>query len=183
MRKSILTFAILLALPFSADAAAFAKYDGVDGESKDADHSKWIDVLSIDWGVHKPGGGATGQSRRRGDVVVEDLTMTVGTAASSVQLLNALASGHTFPNTVVEFTQPCGSTGQRVAYLKYELTNVQVTSYSIGSSGQDGVSPEPPPTEEFALNFEEITWTYTAYDDKCQPGAESFFTTKISGGR
>ena len=43
-----------------ADMAAFAKYDGVDGESKDANHDKWIDVLSIDWGSHKPGGGATG---------------------------------------------------------------------------------------------------------------------------
>ena len=55
--------------------AVFAKYDGVDGESvdaqtaelklgtdgsktKDANHDKWIDVLSIDWGSHKPGGGA-----------------------------------------------------------------------------------------------------------------------------
>ena len=38
--------------------AVFAKYDGVDGESADANHDKWIDVLSNDWGSHKPGGGA-----------------------------------------------------------------------------------------------------------------------------
>ena len=29
----------------------------IGGESKDAGHDKWIDVLSIDWGAHKPGGG------------------------------------------------------------------------------------------------------------------------------
>ena len=46
--------------------AAFMKFDGVDGESKDKDHKTWIDVLSLDKGVHKPGGGATGQTRRRG---------------------------------------------------------------------------------------------------------------------
>ena len=46
--------------------AAFAKYDGIDGEAIDVNHDKWIDVLSIDWGAHKPGGGMTGQSRRRG---------------------------------------------------------------------------------------------------------------------
>lgn len=27
--------------------AAFVKYDGVDGESRDASHDRWIDVLSI----------------------------------------------------------------------------------------------------------------------------------------
>ena len=52
--------------------AAFAKYDGFDGESKDQNHDKWIDVVMIDWGLHKPGGGATGQSRRRGAAVVDD---------------------------------------------------------------------------------------------------------------
>ena len=45
--------------------AAFAKYDGIDGESKDSNPDKWIDVLSIDWGSNKPGGGATGATRRR----------------------------------------------------------------------------------------------------------------------
>lgn len=28
--------------------AVFAKYDGFDGEAKDANHDTWIDVLSID---------------------------------------------------------------------------------------------------------------------------------------
>ena len=57
--------------------AAYAKYDGIDGESKDTNHDKWIDVLSIDWGVNRPGGGATGQSRRRGGAVVDDITLTI----------------------------------------------------------------------------------------------------------
>ena len=29
--------------------AAFAKNDGFDGESKDENHDKWIDVLSVQW--------------------------------------------------------------------------------------------------------------------------------------
>ena len=29
--------------------AAFVKYDGVDGESSDVNHDKWIDVLSLKW--------------------------------------------------------------------------------------------------------------------------------------
>ena len=30
-----------------AGGAVFAKYDGVDGEARDKNHKKWIDVLSI----------------------------------------------------------------------------------------------------------------------------------------
>ena len=29
--------------------AAFVKFDGVDGEATDANHDKWIDVLSVRW--------------------------------------------------------------------------------------------------------------------------------------
>jgi hypothetical protein len=40
-----------------AGGAAYAKYEGIDGEVKDSGHDGWIDVLSVDWGTHKPGGG------------------------------------------------------------------------------------------------------------------------------
>ena len=66
--------------------AAFAKYDGFDGESKDEAHDKWIDVLSIDWGAHRPGGGMTGSSRRRGSAVVEDMTLTIEYEKASPKL-------------------------------------------------------------------------------------------------
>ena len=57
--------------------AIFAKYDGIDGESKDENHDKWIDVLSLDWGMEHPGTGATGKSRRRSKAIVDDLTLTL----------------------------------------------------------------------------------------------------------
>ena len=53
--------------------ALFIKFDGMDGESKDKDHDTWSDVLSMSWGVHKAGGGSTGQTRRRGVATVEEL--------------------------------------------------------------------------------------------------------------
>ena len=77
--------------------AAFAKYDGIDGESKDAKHDKWIDILSIDWGAHKPGGGATGQSRRRGGAVVEDITLTIEYEKSSPLLQEKCLMGEIIP--------------------------------------------------------------------------------------
>ena len=82
--------------------AAFAKYDGVDGESDDANHGKWIDVLSIDWGAHKPGGGATGQSRRRGAAVVEDLTLTFEYEKAAPKLQEKCLKGEVIPKLEIE---------------------------------------------------------------------------------
>lgn len=46
---------VLLSLMFAANAyaAAYVKYDGIDGEAKDTSHDKWIDVLSIDYSAGK----------------------------------------------------------------------------------------------------------------------------------
>ncbi len=147
----------MLAMP--VHGAAFAKYDGIDGESKDADHDKWIDVLSIDWGVHKPGGGMTGQSRRRGAAVVEDLVLTTEFEKSSPKLQEKCLKGEVIPKLEIELTSTYG--GARATYLRYELKNVMITSYKMTASGNDEAGP---PTEEYGVNFEEIKVTYTEYD-------------------
>ena len=140
--------------------AAFAKYEGIDGESGDANHEKWIDVLSIDWGAHKPGGGATGQSRRRGGAVVEDITLTIEYEKSSPTLQEKCLMGEIIPKLELELTSTYG--GARATYLIYELTNVMVTSYQTNASGNDEAGP---PTVVIGNNFEEIKVTYTEFDD------------------
>ena len=141
--------------------AAFAKYEGVDGESKDANHDKWIDILSLDWGAHKPGGGSTGQSRRRGAAVVEDLTLTIEYEKSSPKLQEKCLKGEVIPKLEIEQTATYG--GARATYLKYELKNVLVTSFQTNASGNDEAGP---PTVVIGNNFEEIKVTYTEFDDE-----------------
>lgn len=140
--------------------AVFAKYDGVDGESQDANHDKWIDVLSLDWGAHRPGGSSTGQSRRRGAAVVEDMFLAIDYEKASPKLLEKCLKGEVVPKLEVELTATYG--GARVTYLKYELENVMVTSYQVNASGNDEAGP---PTVVVANNFEEIKVTYTEFDD------------------
>ncbi len=55
--------------------AAYIKFDGVDGEAQDKDHKDWSDLASFSQGLQQPGGGATGATRRRGDVIVEDIQL------------------------------------------------------------------------------------------------------------
>lgn len=140
--------------------SVFAQYDGIQGECTDQNHDKWIDVLSIDWGAAKPGGGATGQSRRRGGAVVEDLVLTMEYEKASPKIQEKCLKGEVIPKLVIEQTATYG--GARATYLNYELTNVMITSYQVSASGNDDAGP---PTVVIGNNFEKIKVTYTEFDE------------------
>ena len=158
--------------------AAFAKYEGIDGESKDVNHQNWIDVLSIDWGVHKPGGGATGPTRRRGDTIVEDLNLTIEYEKASPKLLEKCAKGAVIPKLEIELTTTYG--GARVTYLKYELENVIVSSYKMSASGNDEAGP---PTVVISNNFKEIKVTYSEFDDEGSNQGNTETSFKVGKGK
>jgi len=153
----------------------FAKYDGIDGESQDAKHNKWIDVLSYDWGMNKPGAGATRQSRRRGSAVVDPFVMTLDYEKASPKLLEKCLRGAIIPKLEVELTATYGEA--RATYLKYEMKNVGCESYMVGGSA-DGT----PPTVVIANTFEEIKVTYTEYDREGNSKGNVETTWKVEKG-
>lgn len=140
--------------------AIFAKYDGIDGESNDSNHQDWINVLAIDWGMHRPEGKAKGQSRRRGNAVVEDLVLTLDYEKASPKLQEKCLKGKVIRKLEIEHTATYG--GARATYLKYELKNVMITSIEVNASGNDEAGP---PTTVISNNFEEIKVTYTELGD------------------
>jgi type VI secretion system secreted protein Hcp len=153
--------------------ALFIKFDGIEGECKDKDHQKWSDLLSFSWGIHKAGGGATGQTRRRGVATVEDVTCTKEMEKSSPKIAEAVASGKVFPKVEIHSTATYGE--GRATYLKYELKNVAVTSYMTGGAG----GGDAVPTESLSLNFEEVKQTYVEYDAKGSKKGNVEFTWKV----
>ena len=69
---------------------------------------------------------------------------------SSVKLMEACANGTQLPNMIVELTT---SEAGRTPYIRYELTNVVVSSYSLFATGDV-------PTEQVTLSFAEVKWDY-----------------------
>ena len=72
---SISVFALFTITTITAQDA-FLKIEGVVGESTDREHKDWINLASFSQAlsVHQPGGSATGATRRRGSVILEDIT-------------------------------------------------------------------------------------------------------------
>ena len=114
----------------------------------------------MSWGVHKAGGGATGQTRRRGVATVDDVVITKELDKSSPKLAEAVLSGKVFPKVEIHNTATYGE--GRATFLKYELKNVAITSHSISASGHGDAVPH----ENMSLNFEEVKKTYVESDEK-----------------
>ena len=152
MRKVLMTVTALLCLlaaEVGASAAAFVKFEGVKGEATDRAHEGWIEVLSVSHTMHKPGTGSSA-APRRGDVVLEDISITKTADKVSPMLAEAACKGKVFPKVEIHVTASYSDAG-RVTYYKYELTNVYVTSYQVAAGGSDEI-----PVEEIALNFTSI---------------------------
>jgi type VI secretion system secreted protein Hcp len=158
--------------------ALFIKFDGVDGEANDKDHKNWSDLLSFSWGLHKAGAGATGQTRRRGVVTVEDVVCTKEYDKSTPKLSEAVCTGKVFPKVEIHDTTTYGD-GARATFLKYELKNVAVSSMTTSAAG----GGDAVPTDTFSLNFEEVKQTYVEYDAKGGKKGNVEMTWKVEEGQ
>lgn len=143
----------ILMLPSNAEAAAYMKFEGIEGEATDAKHDKWIDVLSVDWGTNRGGGRSTARAPRDGSSGTLTITKTLD--RSSPKLQQACASGAHFPEVELDLSASARDRGSRTTYLTYKLHDVLVTSCSTGGSGGEDRS-----TETISLNFAKIEWTY-----------------------
>jgi len=153
-----------------AEAAAYLKFDGVDGESTDSAHEGWSDLLSFKQIIHQPGGGQTGAARQRGNVIMDDIVVVKELDKSSPKLAESILMGKVFPTVEFQLASSAGT------YFMYELKNVMITSYSI-SGDADQV-----PMEELSLNFEEIKVTYTEMDSKGSKKGTVEYSWKIEEG-
>ncbi len=142
-------------------AAYYIKFDGIDGEAVDKDHSGWSDLLSFGQALRTISGGLSsdGSTRQRGDVILEDISLVKQLDKASPKLAEAVATGRAFPKVEIHVTTSYTDVG-RVTYYKYELTNVIVTSYSVGGSG----AVDDVPMEQVTLNFAKVKVIYTEND-------------------
>lgn len=135
----------LVSIGFSIDdayGAGFVKFDGVDGESVDKDHKGWSDLLSISEIYETTSGSLT----VRGGTVSNELLLVKHVDKSSPKIAQAIAEGKVFQKVSIDLCLNQKS----YCSLSYELSNVMITSFSLGGSADER------PVEEISLNFEEI---------------------------
>lgn len=129
----------------------FLKIEGVQGESTDDRHPDEIEILSFSWGEAQAaaaGAGGAGAGR----VSMQDFHFTARTSRASPKLLLGCANGSHFKSATLSVRK---SGGRSVDYLKWQFSDVLVSSYQTGgSSADDG------PADQFSLGFGTIELDY-----------------------
>lgn len=131
----------------------FLKIEGVSGESADSKHQAWIDVLSWSWGMSQSGSMHTATGGGSGKVSVQDISITKRVDKATPALLNHCCSGKHFPTATLSVNK---AGGDKLEYLKMEMKNLLISSYSTGGSPQDDTI-----NENLSLNFGAYKVTYT----------------------
>ncbi len=134
----------------SSAQSIYIKIGDIKGESQDAKHKDWIDVLSFSDGLARPSGGATGSGRMRSSVSMGEIAITKMLDKTTPKLIEAITKGAVIPIVNLEFTS-----SNRNVYYTIKLSNVLISSYSSSASESSKLM------EQFALNYEKITWEYT----------------------
>jgi type VI secretion system secreted protein Hcp len=175
--------------PNTSGVEMYINFEGIDGEAQDKDHKGWSDLASFNHDMSNP--TIEGRSgRRRGDVVLEDIVLVKELDKSTPKIQESMTNGRVFPKVELHVTEYYAGAG-RVTYLKYELTNVMVTSHKIlgpsdiselsgivGSSDTRDI-----PTESMSLNFEKIKVTYTEFDSSGKSKGNVEFSWNVEEGQ
>jgi type VI secretion system secreted protein Hcp len=143
----------------------FLQITDIKGESSDADHKDWIEILSFNWGVSQAASGsassAGGGSSQRADF--QDLSIVKEMDSSSPLLNKACWGGQHISKVVLQLNRAAGDKRQK--YMEYTMENVIISSVSIGGGG-GGI-----PTESVTFNYGKINTVYTKQARKGGGGA------------
>lgn len=129
----------------------------INGDSIVAGHDKWITISSLQLGVGRAisvSGG--GKDRETSNPSFSELTLTKSTDVASADLFMQAICGKSLGKAEIHFVQTGGADKKEQVYLKVELTDAIVSSYSASSGGDR-------PSESFSLNFTQISYQYDAF--------------------
>ena len=150
----------------TTEAAAYIKIGDIKGEATDSGHEEWINLESMSSPIFRSvPEGVSGSQRSRGSTTLGDIVVVKELDKSSPKLAEAVCNGTHIQEVEIVFTKDVtGSDGttKQEPYLTYKLKNVIVTSYKFHGKADNN----PPPPEEFSLNYTEIEWSYTPFDPK-----------------
>ncbi|HMU46453.1 MAG TPA: type VI secretion system tube protein Hcp [Chitinophagaceae bacterium] len=160
----------LLLLPFllytgiTSAQRMYIKIDGVDGESTERGHEKWIDLLSYKQGVNAESGAVSGAARMRtGKTTFSDLTIVKKIDKTSPLLMEKCAKGLTIPKVELEITAP-NRNGTSGVFYKITLTDVRISGVNASSDCSSGCQT----MEEVSFYYNKISWEYTGSNGNTQ---------------
>jgi len=140
--------------------------DGIPGESTDAKHQSWIEIISFKHEVSQPAGSSTSRigGRTGARVDVRDFCITKVVDKSSCNLHLYCCNGKHITQIIVEL---CEASESKLCYMKWTMKDVIVSSIKASGVANEQIFVRP--IEEVTFNFGQIQWVYTPKDHMGKP--------------
>jgi type VI secretion system secreted protein Hcp len=135
----------------------FLKFDPeIKGEAQQKGYEGQIEILSFSWGVSQAGGFSYGTGGTSSQANLQDLSVSFRHGPASPKLMLNCATGKHLTSVVLTCLR---ASDKPEKYLEITLTDVVISSYQTGGSGDDL------PIESMSLNFAEIKEEYFEQKD------------------
>lgn len=131
----------------------FIKFDGIEGESQDAQHKGEIEVLSWGWGCSQHSNMHQGSGGGAGKATVDDFSFEHYIDRASPNLLSYCLSGKHIKN-VKFIIRKAG--GDPLEYLTISFSDVIITRLTNTGSSQEEVRAR----EQVSFSFTAVTEDY-----------------------
>ena len=130
----------------------------IKGEADVADHTGWINIDSLQWGVGRSiSSVGAGGDRDTSNPSFSEVTCTKSCDLASTELFIQATNGISLGKAEIHFIQTKGADQGNQVYLIVELGEAIVSSYSTSSGGDR-------PSESFSLNFTTFSYQYNKFD-------------------
>ena len=134
----------------------FLKIDGVEGESEDANHKGWIEVVYYNWGVNQSKTAVSGTGKPvASKASFDNLHINKYVDKSSTDIIKQCIVANPVIKEVILHLCIAGETHE--PFLIFTLKNCVIANTKFGGGGNQE------PKEDIFINYEDITIEYKAY--------------------
>ena len=137
----------------------YLKFGTVNGSVTEEGHEKWIEVNSFQFGVGRGISSPTGSQKDRDASApsFSEIVCTKQQDEASLSLLEAAWGASEAVEAEIHFVRVDNK--KMDTYLKYKLSDVLLSGYSLSSGGDR-------PSESLSLNYAKIEYSQDTYDTK-----------------
>jgi type VI secretion system secreted protein Hcp len=158
----------------------FLKFDGIPGESRDAEHKGSIDITSFSWGESNTVShlGSAGGGAGAGKVSMQDFHFTAKVSIATPKLMLSCANGAHIPTGVFSVRRAAVEQKESPSdFLVYKFQNVIITSVSEAGDTSDI------PLDSVSFAFQKIDVMYKEQTAAGGIGATSDFSWDLAANK
>ena len=137
----------------------------IKGNSQDAKHKEWIELLSITHQAFRNIDATTKprDALSKSQVQLDGIEIQKNADESSPELVYAVCSGRVFPTVTIDLVR-VSPDGNEVFY-QWKLDDAYISEYGVHGQSLGEIAT----TEHLTLNYSKVTWIYFKKDEKGKP--------------